>query len=66
MSAFEPAFLADALAIGPVLRLIDGMSPLLASGPDGVFCVLMPMRCSVSAAATRHDHSPVPAEAVAA
>jgi DNA polymerase-3 subunit beta len=46
--AFEPAFLADALAIGPVLRLIDQMSPLLARGPGGVFCVLMPMRCSVA------------------
>ncbi|MCF7676393.1 MAG: hypothetical protein K9M97_13675, partial [Akkermansiaceae bacterium] len=40
--AFEPAYLASALEIGPVLRLIDGMSPGLTAGPGGVFCVLMP------------------------
>ena len=45
MIAFEPLYLASALEIGPTLRLIDGLSPLLASGPGGVFCVLMPRRC---------------------
>lgn len=53
--AFEPLYLASALDIGPALRLIDGMSPGLAIGPGGVFCVLMPMRCSD--AATIRDHA---------
>ena len=48
--ALEPLFLASVLEIGPTLRIIDGMSPLLASGPGGVFCVLMPLRCTVEAA----------------
>lgn len=40
------AYLASALEINPVLRLIDGMSPGLTVGPGGVYCVLMPMRRS--------------------
>ena len=43
---FEPNLLASALEIGPNLRFIDGLSPLLASGPGGVYSVLMPMRCN--------------------
>ena len=43
--AFAPGYLADALTIGPTLRLIDGMSPGMASSPSGNFCVLMPQRC---------------------
>ena len=44
--AFGPAYLADALAIGSTLRLIDGLSPGMAVDPSsGNFCVLMPCRC---------------------
>jgi len=43
--AFAPGYLADALTIGPTLRLIDGISPGMASSPSGNFCVLMPQRC---------------------
>jgi len=39
-----PKYLAEALAIGPVLRLIDGISPGLTTGPSGCFCVIMPCR----------------------
>ena len=44
--AFAPGYLADALAIGPTLRLIDGLSPGMASDPSGTFCVIMPCRCT--------------------
>ena len=74
--AFDPLYLASALEIGPTLRLIDGLSPLLASGPGGVFCVLMPRRCDEAVIAARansqgpqHETTPAPAaapEAVAA
>ena len=67
--AFEPLFLASALEIGPTLRFIDGMSPLLASGPGGVFCVLMPMRCTVEAAPQQvgpTSNTTTPPQAVAA
>ncbi len=44
--AFAPGYLAEALAIGPTLRLIDGISPGMAVDPvSGNFCVLMPCRC---------------------
>jgi DNA polymerase-3 subunit beta len=67
--AFEPLFLASALEIGPTLRFIDGMSPLLASGPGGVFCVLMPMRCTAEAAPQQvgpTNNTTTPPQAVAA
>jgi len=49
--AFGPAYLADALAIGSTLRLIDGLSPGMAVDPSsGNFCVLMPCRCVAEAA----------------
>ena len=67
--AFEPLFLASALEIGPTLRFIDGMSPLVASGPAGVFCVLMPMRCTVEAAPQQvgpTGNATAPTQAVAA
>jgi len=44
--AFAPGYLADALAIGPTLRLIDGLSPGMTSDPSGTFCVIMPCRCT--------------------
>jgi hypothetical protein len=43
---FEPNLLASVLEIGPTMRFIDGFSPLLASGPGGVYCVLIPKRCN--------------------
>jgi DNA polymerase III sliding clamp (beta) subunit (PCNA family) len=46
VTAFPPGQLADALAIGSTLRLIDGLSPGMASDPSGNFCVLMPCRCT--------------------
>ena len=44
--AFAPGYLADALEIGPTLRLIDGLSPGMTSDPSGTFCVIMPCRCT--------------------
>jgi len=43
--SFQPKFLADALAIGATLHLIDGISPIKTNDPAGGFCVLMPWRC---------------------
>ena len=45
MIAFAPGYLADALAIGPTLRLIDSLSPGMTTDPSGTFCVIMPCRC---------------------
>ena len=48
--SFAPRYLAEALAIGPVLRLIDGISPGLTTtttaDPSGnaAYCVIMPCR----------------------
>ena len=57
--AFDPHHLASVLEIGATLRFIDGMSPLLASGPGGVYCVLMPQRCDAAIVAA-HASSQVP------
>ena len=43
--SFAPQYLAEALGIGATLRLIDGISPGIATGPSGNFCVIMPCRC---------------------
>jgi len=44
--AFAPGYLAEALTIGSTLRLVDGISPGMASDPaSGSFCVIMPCRC---------------------
>ena len=53
--SFAPQYLAEALAIGPVLRLIDGISPGVATGPSGNFCVIMPCRCVVEDAKDAGD-----------
>jgi hypothetical protein len=58
--AFAPGYLADALEIGPTLRLIDGLSPGMTSDPSGTFCVIMPCRC------TAEDAPEVGAEQAAA
>jgi DNA polymerase III sliding clamp (beta) subunit (PCNA family) len=43
--AFRPRFLADALVIGSTLRLIDGISPGVATDPaTGNYCLIMPCR----------------------
>jgi DNA polymerase-3 subunit beta len=42
--AFDPKYLADALEIGPTLRLVDKLNPGMATGPSGNFCVLMSQR----------------------
>jgi DNA polymerase-3 subunit beta len=42
--AFDPRFLADALAIGDTLRLIDPLNPGMTTDPSGNFCVLMSLR----------------------
>ncbi len=39
--AFDPKYLADALVIGPTLRLVDKLNPGMATSPSGNFCVLM-------------------------
>ena len=42
--AFDPKYLADALEIGPTLRLVDKLNPGMATSPSGNFCVLMNQR----------------------
>jgi len=42
--AFDPKYLADALEIGPTLRLVDKLNPGMATDPTGNFCVLMSQR----------------------
>ena len=70
--AFDPHHLASVLEIGPTLRFIDCMSPLLASGPGGVYCVLMPQRCDAAIIAAQANSQepqqgvPTAPEAVAA
>ena len=43
-TAFDPKYLADALEIGPTLRLVDKLNPGMATSPSGNFCVLMSQR----------------------
>ncbi len=42
--AFDPKYLADALEIGPTLRLLDNLHPGVTTGPSGNFRVLMSLR----------------------
>jgi len=59
--SFKPKVLADALAIGSTLRLIDGMSPIKATDPSGSFCVLTPWRCvAEDAAESAAGHASAP------
>jgi len=55
--AFAPGYLADALAIGSTLRLIDGISPGMTSDPSGTFCVIMPCRCITDAPEVGVEHT---------
>ena len=59
--AFAPGYLADAFEIGSTLRLIDGLSPGMASDPSGSFCVLMPCRCVAEAGPEQVAQTQVPA-----
>ena len=42
--AFDPKYLADAIEIGPTLRLMDKLNPGMAISTSGNFCVLMSQR----------------------
>jgi hypothetical protein len=43
--SFSPKYLADALVIGSTLRLIDGITPGVATDPaSGNYCLIMPCR----------------------
>jgi DNA polymerase-3 subunit beta len=49
--AFHPHYLADAFEIGSTLCLSDELSPGICRHPTGRFCVVMPMRITLAAAA---------------
>ncbi len=51
--AFNARYLADALEIGSTLCLSDELSPGICRHPTGRFCVIMPMRVTISAGTTR-------------
>lgn len=42
--AFDPKYLADALKIGPTLRLVGKLNPGMATSSSGNFCLLMNRR----------------------
>jgi len=69
--SFGPRYLAEALVIGPVLRLIDGISPGLTTGSSGkgAYCVIMPCRLTEVAdekAEKNNSQTAPPAPAMAA
>ena len=69
--SFDPKYLADAIAIGATLRLVDGMNPGMATGPSGNYCIIMPQRFSgheeqVSSHAGNPVQTPAPGSAIAA
>ena len=48
--SLNPKYLADALVIGSTLRLIDGMTPAVATDPaSGNYCLVMPCRFTAEA-----------------
>ncbi len=63
--AFEPKHLADAIEIGPTLRLVDKLNPGMATGSSGNFCVLMSLRFTEETAKVE-TASETPAPAIAA
>ena len=63
--AFDPKHLADALEIGPTLRLVDKLNPGMATSPSGNFCVLMSQRFTEETAKVE-TASETPAPAIAA
>lgn len=68
--SFDPKYLADALAIGSTLRLVDNLNPGMATDPTGNFCVVMNKRCDIETTAENstieNAASQTPAPAVAA
>jgi DNA polymerase-3 subunit beta len=63
--AFDPKYLADAIEIGPTLRLVDKLNPGMATGPSGNFCLLMNLRFTEETV-TEEATSETPAPAIAA
>jgi hypothetical protein len=63
--AFDPKYLADALEIGPTLRLVDKLNPGMTSSPSGEFCLLMNQRFTEQTA-TENATNGTPAPAIAA
>lgn len=63
--SFSPQYLADALVIGSILRLSDGISPGLITAPSGCYCVLMPNRV-VTEVVTEDAACKSPTQAMAA
>ena len=63
--AFEPKHLADAIEIGPTLRLVDQLNPGMTTSPSGNFCVLMSLRFTEETA-TEETAGETPAPALAA
>ena len=69
--SFDPKYLADAIAIGATLRLVDGLNPGMATGPSGNYCIIMPQRFSgheeeKSSSGENVVQTPAPAPAIAA
>ena len=75
--SFSPGYLADALVIGSTLRLIDGITPAVATDPaSGNYCLIMPCRFTeeaedgaeteTEAVAPAGGNAPVPVPAKAA
>ena len=61
---FDPRYLADAIEIGPTLRLVDKLNPGMATSPSGNFCVIMSRRFTEEAASeTVERETPAPAMA---
>ena len=63
--AFDPKYLADALEIGPTLRLVDKLNPGMATSPSGNFCLLMNLRFTEETTNVEPT-SEIPAPAMAA
>ena len=63
--AFDPKHLADAIEIGPTLRLVDKLNSGMATDHSGNFCVLMSRRFAEEAAVEEAACTP-PAPAIAA
>jgi DNA polymerase-3 subunit beta len=63
--AFDPKYLADAIEIGPTLRLVDKLNPGMATGPSGNFCLLMSLRFTEETTKEKTT-SETPAPAIAA
>jgi DNA polymerase III sliding clamp (beta) subunit (PCNA family) len=72
--SFNPKYLADALAIGSTLRLIDGITPGVVTDPaSGNYCLIMPCRLTAEAEEAEDEteahaggNAPVPVPAMAA